>query len=730
MALEDDIAKFQRDAQRASLIVNGDASTVVETDGGQVDSMARAVSKIRLVGKRRVDTLAQLQQIVEDDIHWLAEVERDTRANNGVYEKTAPAGSPGWTKIGDTAIGEVRADLAPIADTVRPDTAGEVDGQPIAGAVVGDDDRPAVAWDTQLNTIVYAVLKLFGSGASFEPGVDPNILLGIASEDDRYFLKFSGDGKDDFLAGLGSGAGTGLPDVLHIIGHGQSEQEGAEAIPPVTTAETGHDAMRFARGARTWLEANFPAAPASRPDSDFQLVPLTEVVNGALGETPLAGAAAMFKEMLLGAYGPAKRSAPPMIVVTFAGQGGRMLRELDKRHARDPQAKFYDTMIDDVRRLKAWADKNQKSYAVAGVFWMQGPANNLYQIEPGGPVLDKEEFRETYCQDLMDYADDANADIRAITGQAGRVPLITYQTEGEASGEAQRRAAERHPHIYMIGPHYHVASAINSRYGAPETHGGRIHLAADGARWFGLQAGKVLGRIWAERENWQPLHPVEVRRRTDPKKVMVRLAGGRLPRGGRLVIDTTILPAQGSALGFEIRTGGPAVVGVAVVAPDTLELALAGDGLDAEATYTLRHGQQSYAFTASLPLAAIQDGPALPNGQASKDLVLAGPVAAEFATIASEGAFYVANAGNARFVVRQVIETGGQTILRGEARELTGTAFAAGDPISAYRPFSFGNIRDDDSATSPLVFADTSYNGRSGPYPLWNWLIAFEMEIR
>jgi hypothetical protein len=282
----------------------------------------------------------------------------------------------------------------------------------------------------------------------------------------------------------------------------------------------------------------------------------------------------------------------------------------------------------------------------------------------------------------------------------------------------------------MIGPHYHVASAINSRYGAPEKHGGRIHLAADGARWFGLQAGKVLGRIWAERENWQPLHPIEVRRGADPKKVIVRLAGGRLPRGGRLVIDNTTLPAQGSALGFEIRTGGPAVICVNVVTPDTLELDLAGDGLDAEATYTLQHGQQSYAFTASLPLAAVQDGPALPNGQASKDLVLAGPVAAEFATIAREGAFYVANAGNARFVVRQVIETGGQTILRGEARELTGTAFAVGDPVSAFRPFSFGNIRDDDSAASPLVFADTSYNGRSGPYPLWNWLIAFEMEIR
>jgi hypothetical protein len=664
----------------------------------------------------------------------------------GIWKRnsSAPDGWSFWAPDTDTsqnerlvAVEDTTAAMEPIREDVKPRLDVTAGGRRIRGGIASRNRRLGIAWDEDLNTIIYGMLELLGGQARVARSPDPNVAFGIRTRNGKYLVKIPKSGTGTFIAGLDTKprqAGA-VPDLWHVIGMGQSEHEGAEAIPPVTAAQTGHAAVRFGRGVRTFLLTDHPNDPENRPPGDFDIVPLTEVVNGGTGETPLAGVAAMLKELVVGPYNPTQRTDPPQILVSFAGRGGRGIRDLDKRHAQDPEGKYYATMLDDVRRAKAWADANGKTYAVAKILWGQGPRNDDYRIDRDGPVLPRQTFLETYAQDLMNFADDADADIRAITGQAGRIPLLTYQTGGTKAGQAQMIAADRHPHIYMVGPHYYTASAINSRYGNPEKHGEWIHWTADAARGWGVLAGKVAGRLLIGREPWEPLRVLSARWLSTTEIEVVF----RVPRPP-ITIDTTFLPPQGPGRGFGLRhgtgdaaTAAAAISAVQVTGPDRIKITIATARTGDE---TLSYGRWAEVAQISAAVETWRDGPAYPapNGQASKEIVFNGLISAELAALMDEGAFYIDNLTTGKlgaWIVRNVLETGGKTILRGEARDLAVDAtFAPGDLIRTRRPLGFGNIRDTDGEVSPLGYGDTSYGRRTGRYPLYNWLCAFQdMEI-
>jgi hypothetical protein len=592
-------------------------------------------------------------------------------------------------------------------------------------------------------------MKLVGSGgATFVRSADPNVLLRVKGSNGRVLMQIHADPTKTFgpwaRAGSSSANNPLGADIIHIIVYGQSLGEGAESLPVMSTAQTGHNAYKFVRGVRTWKLDAYAHNPIGRPSGEFELAPLFEAQDGALGETIATAMAATFKEFVCGPNSPDARTSPPQILVTFAGRGGCFLDELSKNpvqpDTRNGGGDYYGTTIDDVRRGKQYAVTQGKSYAVGGVVWMQGEANNALQMMRSGPFLDYADFLAQYQASLLTLADNLDADIRAVTLQPGRIPFLTYQTGalsgGPASGQAQLNAAAAQPNkIQMLGPTYFVPSAMNGSYTSGSgsiVHGNEVHLSADGERWFGCNVGKLLYQFLVQRQANLALRPI-MARKLDVRTIELVLSVPRPP----VRIDTALLPAQGgAAMGFAVfygagtsTTAGPAIVSVAVVDIDRLQIKLAAD-LSA-GTVTLAYGQSRLVGNLSATVADWRDGTPMPNGNASKELVFNGSISSQVSKLLEEGCFFVNNVTlgvEKAWVARTVSESGGQTIFKGEAANVSGSGFAVGQTVSVSRPtaYGYGNICDADTGEGALSFADHSYGTRTGRYPLANWLTVFK----
>ena len=509
-----------------------------------------------------------------------------------------------------------------------------------------------------------------------------------------------------------------LADLSGIWMMGQSLCDGSESLPVVSSEGSKWGNVMFERGVRTWLAKDNSATPEKRPDASFQLVPLRATVNGGLGETVANGMADHLK-----AASDAKDA--PVYLVACAGQGGRQIQELSSADLsvdeRTPESRrhgggYYKTSLDDARRAKAL----RPDFRIEALYWMQGEGN-------GGPTggivptrwdteIPRKEGLVWYRDQLMAYRRQWSADLCAITGQKGELPMFTYQTLGPA-GEAQLMAADADEAIHLVGPHYAVPSALNSLY-PPNRHGDAIHLSADGERWWGEQVGKVMHRVLHEKEAWQPLRPRKAVLEASRESIVIEFTVPRPP----LVIDTTFLARQESAVegGFSslagFRVHGVVLKAVEIASSTSVRLRF---------TKALPTGEKcrvsyGYPFSTALgTIATIRDD----------ELVLKRSFAKELKLLTDEGAFFVASTTGVvtRVPVRSVREENGVTVLRYEPRELrNGTPFAVGQAVVAQRAFSYGNVRDSDPELSVYKFGDASYGSRTGQaYPLWNWCVLF-----
>jgi hypothetical protein len=505
-------------------------------------------------------------------------------------------------------------------------------------------------------------------------------------------------------------------DLSGIWMMGQSLCDGSESLPVVSGEGSKWGNLMFQRGVRTWLAKDNSGTPEKRPEASFQLVPLRATVNGGLGETVANGMADHLAE---------RQKQPASYLVACAGQGGRQIQELssadlsvDKRtpESRRHGGGYYRTSLDDARRAKAL----RPDFRIEALYWMQGEGN-------GGPTggivptrwdaeIPRAEGLKWYRDQLIAYRRQWSADLCAITGQKGELPMFTYQTLGPA-GEAQLMAADADEAIHLVGPHYAVPSALNSLY-PPNRHGDAIHLAADGERWWGEQVGKVMHRVLHEKEAWQPLRPRKAVLETGRESIVIEFTVPRPP----LVIDTTFLARQESAVegeftslaGFRVHgSRGITLKAVEIVSPTSLRIHFA-KALSADEKCRVSYG---YPFTTALgTIAAIRDD----------ELVLTRSFAKELKPLTDEGAFFVASA-DTRVPIRAVREENGVSVLRYEARELrNGMRFEVGQAVTAQRAFSYGNVRDSDPEKSVYAFGDASYGARAGQaYPLWNWCVLF-----
>lgn len=525
---------------------------------------------------------------------------------------------------------------------------------------------------------------------------------------------------------------------------GQSLCDGSESLPVVTADDTGWGNYAFLCGVRTWLPRANSATPEKRPAEQFQFGPLRAQTNGGLGETVANGLADHLKAALVSMENGRAKSGPPHFLVACAGQGGRQIQELSSADLttdpRTPESRqhgggYYRTSLDDARRATEQARARGMSFHLLALYWMQGEGN-------GGPTggivptrwdaeLPRPQGLLWYRDQLIAYRKQWSADLCAITGQLGELPIFTYQTLGPA-GEAQLMAADADAAIHLVGPHYAVPSAINSRT-TQGRYGDAIHLSADGERWWGEQVGKVMHRVLHRGEDWQPLRPRSAKLDESRDSILIEFTVPRPP----LVLDTDFLPRQENAMsggfsslaGFQVRdTAGQslALAAAEVASPTRLRIRLAKP-LPTGQTCAVSYGHPTTAALGAI--AALRSGPEV-DGQPTEEMVLKSSFAGQLKPLTDEGAFFVTNiSGGAptRVPIRHVAEENGATVLRYEPRELrNGTPFATGQSVVAQRPFSYGNLRDSDPEPATHTFADAAYGTRAGkPYPLWNWCVLF-----
>jgi hypothetical protein len=522
---------------------------------------------------------------------------------------------------------------------------------------------------------------------------------------------------------------------------GQSLCEGSQSLPLVTPNDTGSGNYAFKRGVRTWISGDHSDKPEERADGDFALVPLTSAQYGGLGETIANGLADHLTAALATDQ---KTETLPRFLSAYAGQGGRMIDELSNldqsTDARTPVSRqngggYYQTSLDDARRARKQAKSLGKGFEIGALVWMQGEANGgpTGGINPSrwGEELPRPESQEWYRDRLISYRKKWSHDLQKITGQTGEIPMFTYQTLGPA-GEAQLMAADRDPHITMVGPHYMVPSGINSRYAG--RYGDAIHLAADGERWYGEQVAKVVHRVLVQGEQWQPLRPRRAWRDPSQNSVLVVFHVPRPP----LVLDVNFLARQqyqagegfSSLCGFKIRnaTGDiPMIASVEVDSPTSIRIHLV-EPLEKGIDYNLSYGLPYSGAIGTI--AHLRKGP-LVDEQDTTEILIPGEPSDPLRLLVNEGAFTAANtmAGNAyaQATIRHLYQENGSTVLRFENRELrNGVNFAVGQSLISLRSFPYGNLRDSDPEKAIYTFADDTYGKRAGqPYPLWNWCVLF-----
>lgn len=525
--------------------------------------------------------------------------------------------------------------------------------------------------------------------------------------------------------------------VIHIIHMGQSLGAGEQSLPIVTDSPTGFRNYKFSLGTHTWSNSYFPDQPELRKPDGFSFVPLTAQRRGGEGETIANGMADHLS------YTISKRQTFPIhFLFSYSGQGGRLIRELDKRHddARDPRAGvrqskggYYKTSIDDIIRARKSAESNGMLYSVGAITWMQGEANGTYRLRRWDSVLDRKVALEIYKTDLLNLYSDYLEDIRTVTGQKNNVPFFTYQTAGSFAGIAQLEVSCKGNGLYMVGPTYMLPNAENSHFISKDqyVHGDGIHLTADGERWLGEQFGKVIRKVLFENQEWQPLRPLEGWVDSGGQIIFIRFHVPIPP----LVLDTSFLPGQGRGYGFSVYDAqGKAydIEKVTVRGKDIVAIKVK-QVISKPDTAFVKYAQSGFVSDVSQKILNVIDGAKNEHGQEMIGVVFPGDIRKEFSVLLKEGVFYLSNkyvndSSFTNLIIRAVeLDRDGNTVLHGEKSELRNSInFAPGQLCSLSRRYSYGNLRDSDTEKSYFSFKDSTYGKRYGePYPLHNWSVAF-----
>ena len=126
-----------------------------------------------------------------------------------------------------------------------------------------------------------------------------------------------------------------ISNINHIIHLGQSLGAGEESLPIVTDSATGFGNLRFKMGTHTWTRRYCEDKSELRDSANFNFVPLTAVERGHERETIGNGLCDHLKSTSISYFISKSINNKDFedfkFLFCFSGQGGRLIRELDKR---------------------------------------------------------------------------------------------------------------------------------------------------------------------------------------------------------------------------------------------------------------------------------------------------------------------------------------------------------------------------------------------------------------
>ena len=381
-------------------------------------------------------------------------------------------------------------------------------------------------------------------------------------------------------------------DINHVLSTGQSNSVANGATPPITDAQPYANLM-FDVGVIPGTQCDGSGCRSYAKPNGF--VPLVEGDNffGYAVETMSSALANEATKLAKEKYLVGKPVTAHDVLVTLHGRSGNTYFCLRKGGCdfKGTEAGYippFEEAMMEVTDARDLAKAAGKSYVVRAVTAIHGESDHYsYSTNTaefplpsthGGPTV------ANYGDGMLEWQQDYEAGVKAITGQTQPVPLLLLQMSNWNDVpnskipiwqlEAHTRAPGK---VVVVAPAYPIGYASDC-----------LHFTNNGERRIGEYFGKAYARMVVEGRPWEPVRPIAIT--IAGNVITAKFAVPKPP----LVLDTTKVKNPGN-FGFEYfdESGAPpAVTAVAVSGPDTVTVTLASAPTGA-------NKRLRYAFTAT-----------------------------------------------------------------------------------------------------------------------------------
>jgi hypothetical protein len=423
----------------------------------------------------------------------------------------------------------------------------------------------------------------------------------------------SADAGDD--ASADAGVDSGPPptykhyDINHVLSTGASDAVANGASPPITAMQPFGN-LSFDVGVMTAGTCNGSGCKAYQTPGSF--IPLKEGDRffGYGVETMssgLANQATVFASEYFAKVGlPAVQHD---VLVSMHGRSGNeywCLRQQTANVSPGANVCYYnanlgyippfDEALMQVRDAKALADAAGKTYVVRAVTAIHGQGESdsneqnftfLQSTDGSGRRL------LNYTDGLLDWQNDYQTKVRAITGQAESIPMFISQfgTMTTPTSIIPQRQLDAHKvsdgKVILVTPNYPFPHYTDCN-----------HYTNYSQRWLGAYFAKAYQRVVVEGGKWEPTRPLSIQRAGNV--ITVKYVVPVPP----LVIDTVRVDASNDKFpvapfyGFIFRdsTMSASITAVAVTAPDTVTITLSNAPTGANPILRYAFESQSPAF--------------------------------------------------------------------------------------------------------------------------------------
>jgi len=333
-------------------------------------------------------------------------------------------------------------------------------------------------------------------------------------------------------------------DWTGIIGTGQSLSVGARALPVLST-NPSYGNLQLSTDHLPW--------PIDPNEPSLSLKPLTEPIGRRAptypcswpenidGETPHSAMASQITALVR-----TDLNRDFVSIHSAVGEDGQGMIFLKKNAVpKGVNGHSYAAALIETKAITRLAHGAGKTYGVGAIIVTHG---------------ESDAGNADYEQALRQLGLDYNEDLRAITGQKQKIPMIVSQQDSCAdrspSTLAQWKIGVDYPDDFICsGPKYQYPYVADG-----------VHLTANGYRQLGEKYGQIYYQRMIRGKKWQPLEPIGVKHRGHLLTVRYHVPVSPL------VWDTNLEKPHQSVIewqngnGFEVCTAGGDKVTISSVA--------------------------------------------------------------------------------------------------------------------------------------------------------------------